>query len=171
MIDTIKDLVKALGGNALVAKANRVGPPAISNWIAFDSLPLDKRPVFARLCERYGMEVDPRFFAIEAPDMSELYSFFDERLTPVSIDPAKSNGANYDIPLTRLQRIVFDAIQKSPMTDHEGVASTRLNPSTYRARRSEIARVGLVVDSGSKRETKPGFPATVWRAHYHDGPI
>lgn len=56
-------------------------------------------------------------------------------------------------------------------TDEEGQAETGLSPNTYRPRRRELTDerkypngATPVVDSGRRRKTKGGNPATVWVA-------
>lgn len=47
-------------------------------------------------------------------------------------------------------------------TDEEIQDALTMNPSTQRPRRIELARLGLVADSGTTRRTKSGRAATVW---------
>lgn len=50
------------------------------------------------------------------------------------------------------------------LTDDEIEVLTRLKHQTASARRRELVLLGLVVDSGHRRPTRSGRPATVWRA-------
>lgn len=49
-------------------------------------------------------------------------------------------------------------------TDEEIQAALQLDPGTARARRVELVRMKLVIDSGIKRKTRSGRPARVWLA-------
>lgn len=66
--------------------------------------------------------------------------------------------------LNRLQAMVLRYISEHPQgcTDEEVQTGLRLNPSTERPRRIELARRGLVVQAGERRTTS-GRKATVWR--------
>ncbi len=61
MIQTVKELVQALGGNQVVGDALTLGKSSISNWIAADSIPFDRRPVFADSRSRLGWWKSPRW--------------------------------------------------------------------------------------------------------------
>ena len=47
-------------------------------------------------------------------------------------------------------------------TDDEGEAALGIKPQTYTPRRGELAKLGLVADSGERRPTASGRPAAVW---------
>ena len=64
--------------------------------------------------------------------------------------------------LNALQRRVYEFICRRPSTDEEIANELEMNPSTVRPRRIELARRGLVVESGTRR-TSSGRMATVWR--------
>lgn len=49
-------------------------------------------------------------------------------------------------------------------TDEEVQRALGLNPSTQRPRRIELVTRGLVIDSGTKRDTTSGRAAVVWCA-------
>ena len=49
-------------------------------------------------------------------------------------------------------------------TDDEGEAVLGIKPQTYTPRRGELVNLGLVVDSGRRRNTASGRPAAVWIA-------
>jgi hypothetical protein len=49
-------------------------------------------------------------------------------------------------------------------TDEEIQIALHLDAGTARARRVELVRMKLIVDSGTKRKTRSGRPARVWRA-------
>lgn len=50
------------------------------------------------------------------------------------------------------------------LTDEEGIEATRLSPSSYRPRRTELVAKGLVVDSTRTRPAASGRSAVVWVA-------
>lgn len=52
-------------------------------------------------------------------------------------------------------------------TDHQIAETLEMPPSTARPRRVELVEMGLVVDSGKRRETPYGSEATVWVADIH----
>lgn len=49
------------------------------------------------------------------------------------------------------------------ITDEEGIDVTGMNPSSYRPRRVELVKAGLVVFSGFHEHTKAGKLAKCWR--------
>lgn len=49
-------------------------------------------------------------------------------------------------------------------TDDEGEAALGIKPQTYTPRRGELVALGLVVDSGRRRNTSSDRPAAVWIA-------
>lgn len=49
-------------------------------------------------------------------------------------------------------------------TDEEIQLALNLDAGTCRARRVELVRMKLIVDSGTKRKTRSGRPARVWKA-------
>src|SRR5215468_10935320 len=67
--------------------------------------------------------------------------------------------------LPRLRRLVLDTLTRAGpdgLTDEQGIALTGLSPSTYRPRRVELWRGGLVRDSGRTRRGPSGKQAVVW---------
>ncbi len=50
------------------------------------------------------------------------------------------------------------------VTDEEGAAALRVSQNSYRPRRIQLVREGLLADSGRCRNTVSGCAATVWRA-------
>ena len=52
-------------------------------------------------------------------------------------------------------------------TDDEGEAVLGIKPQTYTPRRGELVALGLVVDSGRRRNTASGRPAAVWVTPNH----
>ena len=65
--------------------------------------------------------------------------------------------------LNALQRRVYEFICRRPSTDEEIANELEMNPSTVRPRRIELARRGLIVESGTRR-TASGRMAVIWRA-------
>jgi hypothetical protein len=66
--------------------------------------------------------------------------------------------------LNALQRSVLELLRENPhgLTDEEQQHALGMNPSTQRPRRIELARRGLIVESGT-RKTSSGRNAVVWR--------
>lgn len=64
--------------------------------------------------------------------------------------------------LNRMERIVFEALKREPMTDLELIEVTGLGQSA-RPRRIKLTERGLVEDSGTTRKTASGRQAVVWR--------
>ncbi len=64
-----------------------------------------------------------------------------------------------------LRRHVLEVIQANgPTSDDEGIEITQMNPSTYRPRRIELCKLGLVRDSGLTGKTRSGRTCTLWVA-------
>ncbi len=81
--------------------------------------------------------------------------------------PTSTAAAEAIIPhLPPLRLAVLLAIRGAAdgLTDEEGVGVTGLSPNTWRPRRVELMRAGLVVDSGRTRRAKSGRRAVVWVA-------
>ena len=49
-------------------------------------------------------------------------------------------------------------------TDAEGCERSGINPSTWRPRRGELEKLGLIRDSGRTRKSSSGRDMTVWAA-------
>jgi len=65
----------------------------------------------------------------------------------------------------RLQRRVLEAVLRAGergLTDKEITAATGLSSDTSRARRWELSKLGVLVESGRTRPTASGREATVW---------
>ena len=68
------------------------------------------------------------------------------------------------------RRIVLDFIKANGgATDDEGLAYAGVGQNSYRARRIELVRQGLVRDSGRKKQTRSNRSATVWAALEQEG--
>lgn len=81
-------------------------------------------------------------------------------------DPATSLQAPKGDTLTRLQAAVMEAHRAHPngLTDQELRRHLpQFDGGSLVKRRSELARAGLVFDTGTTRETNSGRRAIVWR--------
>ncbi len=66
---------------------------------------------------------------------------------------------------TSLRGMVLGFIQANgPSSDEEGMTFLCMNPSTYRPRRIELCKLGLVRDSGLQGKTRSGRACTLWVA-------
>ena len=65
--------------------------------------------------------------------------------------------------LNAMQRRVYELLCRRPSTDEEIADELSMNPSTVRPRRGELARRGLIVESGTRR-TSSGRMAVIWKA-------
>jgi hypothetical protein len=67
--------------------------------------------------------------------------------------------------LNAMQRKVLELLAATPegLTDEEMQRRLEMNPSTQRPRRIELARLGMVVEAGT-RKTASGRSASVWQA-------
>ncbi len=64
-----------------------------------------------------------------------------------------------------LRRRVLRTIQAfGPISDEEGMAEANITASTYRPRRIELCKLGLVRDSGLQGKTRSGRVCTLWVA-------
>jgi hypothetical protein len=64
--------------------------------------------------------------------------------------------------LNAMQRRVYELICRTPSTDEEITNELEMNASTVRPRRVELAKRGLIVESGSRR-TASGRMAVIWK--------
>lgn len=69
-------------------------------------------------------------------------------------------------------RVLAFIIGRGPhgATDDEGEAVLGIKCQTYTPRRGELVALGLVVDSGRRRNTASGRPAAVWVTPNHSTP-
>ena len=69
-------------------------------------------------------------------------------------------------------RVLAFIVEQGPhgATDDEGEAVLGIKPQTYTPRRGELVALGLVVDSGRRRNTASGRPAAVWVTPNHAPP-
>jgi hypothetical protein len=68
-----------------------------------------------------------------------------------------------------LQGRVLALLAQRPMTDEEMQTAGRFLGNTQRPRRIEMAHLGLVCDSGTRRRTSRGKAAVVWQIHRTGG--
>ena len=102
----------------------------------------------------YGIDTCPGpLFAQRAPSVNG------------SVTSAKAADSLDATTLNRLHRQVLAFLEARPdgATDEEMQAGLGMNPSTQRPRRIELARRGLIVESGT-RKTASGRMAVVWKA-------
>lgn len=111
-----------------------------------------------------GPNSTPRCRCGATPDQASLF----DGQTVVETGPGDLRRRLRD--LTDAQRSVLVLLAGSwpaGRTDEElviGYSSAILqSESGIRTRRSELVKLGLVVDSGDRRETQYGNPSTVWR--------
>ena len=66
-------------------------------------------------------------------------------------------------------RVLAFIVEQGPhgAIDDEGEAVLGIKPQTYTPRRGELVALGLVVDSGRRRNTASGRPAAVWVTPNH----
>lgn len=57
---------------------------------------------------------------------------------------------------------VYRALHRKPRTDEELIRLTGLSPNSCRPRRVELVEMGLVQDSGQRKQTRSGRWAIVW---------
>ena len=82
-------------------------------------------------------------------------------------ETSKAAASEISPYLGRLQACVFDFIaSRGPLgaTDQEVQEALRIDSSTQRPRRCELAKKGLIRQAGIERETKSGRRAQVWIA-------
>jgi hypothetical protein len=93
-------------------------------------------------------------------------TLFDDGAPPAQRHSATSTRAAGKIEpqADTLRRVVLEAIAESGggLTDEEGIATTGIQPNTYRPRRVELSRMGWIRDSGRTRQTQSGRDAVVW---------
>ena len=62
MLETVNEVVEALGGTFKAAAIASVGPSAVSNWIKRGSIPSDQFFVISDAIKAAGKEVSPNLF-------------------------------------------------------------------------------------------------------------
>ena len=90
---------------------------------------------------------------------------FADRAPSVNGSPTSAAAADSLAPATlnAMQRRVYELLCRRPSTDEEIAEELAMNPSTVRPRRGELARRGLIVESGTRR-TSSGRMAVIWKA-------
>ena len=86
-----------------------------------------------------------------------------ERHSPTSFDAAKL----IEPKAGTLRKKLLDELRHFPrsgLTDQEMQELTNMDPSTQRPRRIELAKAGLIEDSGRTRQTVSGRQAVIWVA-------
>lgn len=58
---------------------------------------------------------------------------------------------------------ILSFLEFMPATDEEIQRSLKMDGNTERPRRRELELSGKIVDSGKRRKTSTGSPATVWK--------
>lgn len=82
-------------------------------------------------------------------------------------DTSKSAAEAIEPKVGTLRRKVLDRIRLTGsygVTDEQGWHALNMDQNTYRPRRIELWRAGLVKDSGKRRRTTKGRTAVVWVA-------
>ena len=112
---------------------------------------------------------------VNGPNTSPDSTFVRLPLTP----PARRNApqGTSDVAAGRIAgyakdlraRVLAFIVEQGPhgATDDEGEAVLGIKPQTYTPRRGELVALGLVVDSGRRRNTASGRPAAVWATPNH----
>jgi len=98
----------------------------------------------------YDIDAPLPLFAARAPSVNG---------SPTSAAAADSLST---ATLNAMQRRVYEFLAWRPSTDEEIATELSMNPSTVRPRRVELARKGLIVQSGTRRTTS-GRMAGIWR--------
>jgi hypothetical protein len=101
------------------------------------------------------------------PAPEAVLPLFNQRAPSVrgSITSAAAADSLTPKVLNAMQRKVLDLLVATPdgLTDEEMQRRLQMNPSTQRPRRIELAKLGMVVEAGT-RKTASGRKASVWRA-------
>ena len=89
---------------------------------------------------------------------------FADRVPSVNGSATSAAAADSLAPATlnAMQRRVYELLCRRPSTDEEIADELEMNPSTVRPRRGELARRGLIVESGTRR-TSSGRMAVIWK--------
>lgn len=82
---------------------------------------------------------------------------------PTDTQQAAARAASKTARPRRVQVLLaIAAAGSNGLTDDELVTHLRIGPNTVRPRRGELVEAGLVIDSGVRRASQSGNPATVW---------
>lgn len=118
---------------------------------------------------------DTRYFKCSKAGCTEFWRI-PTPPAPAQEHSESSKQAARQIDRNRYRQTVYEAHRRSgaavanPVpfgvvggcTDEEGIEATGIAASTYRPRRVELVRDGLLMDSGLTRKTKSNHAATVW---------
>lgn len=100
------------------------------------------------------------------PPAEAVLPLFNQRAPSVrgSITSAAAADSLTPKVLNAMQRKVLKLLAETPdgLTDEEMQRRLQMNPSTQRPRRIELAKLGMVVEAGT-RKTASGRKASVWR--------
>lgn len=69
MIDTVEDVIAALGGPSATAQIVGLGPSAISNWSARGKIAPDKFLIIKAALAAVGKDVDPIVFGFKSVEV------------------------------------------------------------------------------------------------------
>lgn len=69
MLDTVDEVVDAVGGTFGAAKLAGVSPSGVSNWRARGRIPADKSMIFAEALKPLGKTANPNVFGIELAEV------------------------------------------------------------------------------------------------------
>lgn len=72
MIDTVEDVITALGGPSATASLVGLGPSAISNWSARGKIAPDKFLIIKAALGALGKDVDPCVFAFKTVEVERV---------------------------------------------------------------------------------------------------
>lgn len=64
VLQSVREIVVAFGGTSAMARWAEVGPPAVSNWLAWDYIPPAWHYRIDKHLTKEGYKVDPRAFGM-----------------------------------------------------------------------------------------------------------
>lgn len=79
-------------------------------------------------------------------------------------DTSRAAAKAIEPKLSRLERQVAALLERTPpgLTDNQMQSGLAMNGNTQRPRRIRLVELGYVKDTGERRATGSGRPATVW---------
>jgi len=92
--------------------------------------------------------------------MNDLYKMYRRDAMDTSIDAAVS--VHPELKKFQADVMAYAEMQPFGFTDEQMNLYFNTHRSTYRARRSELMYMGLIIDSGVRRKMVNGRNATVW---------
>lgn len=69
VLETVEEVVDAVGGTFEAAKLAGLEPPGVSNWKSRGRIPPQKSMIFAEALKATGKTADPRVFGIEPTEV------------------------------------------------------------------------------------------------------